>query len=241
MSVQRADRGLVRLIELLKETGRWEETIIVYLSDNGAPFPGAKTNLCDPGIKLPCIIRYPHQRTPGKACNAMVSWTDITPTILDMAGATPKDCKFHGRSIKPILDKDDDPEWDCIYASQCFHEITMYYPMRAVRTRHYKLIYNISYPLEFPIAADLWKSETWQSDLKRKEKHLGKRTLDAYLNRPEFELYDLKNDPDEIVNLAGDLKYKDVFEQLKQKIVTFQKETEDPWYILWQREAASNS
>jgi N-sulfoglucosamine sulfohydrolase len=117
----------------------------------------------------------------------------------------------------------------------------MYYPMRAVRTRHYKLIYNISYPLEFPIAADLWKSETWQSDLKRKEKHLGKRTLDAYLNRPEFELYDLKNDPDEIVNLAGDLKYKDVFEQLKQKIVTFQKETEDPWYILWQREAASNS
>lgn len=241
MSIQRADRGLVRLIELLKETGRWEETLIVYLSDNGTPFPGAKTNLYDPGIKLPCVIRHPYQRKLGNASNAMVSWTDITPTILDLASITPKNCNFHGRSAKPILDQEDAPEWDCVYASQCFHEITMYYPMRAVRTRRYKLIYNIAHRLEFPIAGDIWKSATWQSALRRKEKFIGKRSLDAYLNRPEFELYDLENDPDEIVNLANNPKHSDIFEQLKQKIVTFQKETEDPWCVIWERKNASGS
>jgi N-sulfoglucosamine sulfohydrolase len=241
MSIQRADRGLVRLIELLKETGQWEETLIVYLSDNGAAFPGAKTNLYDPGVKLPCVIRSPNQQKPGNVCSAMISWTDITPTILDAASVTPENCSFHGRSIKPILDQEDAPERDCIYASQCFHEITMYYPMRAVRTRRYKLIYNIAHPLAFPIANDIWQSGTWQSILRQKEDRLGKRTLDAYLNRPGFELYDLKNDPEELVNLAGDPEYNDILEQLKRKIAAFQKETEDPWFAIQQRKTAFNS
>ena len=60
-------------------------------------------------------------------------------------------------------------------------------------------------------------------------KYYGKRKVQNYLFRPEFELYDLENDPHEVVNLAGKKKYNEVFESLKQKIYDFQKNTKDPW------------
>src|SRR5574340_835554 len=94
-SIERGDRGLVRLIEILKETGRWDNTLVVFLSDNGAPFPGAKTTLYDPGMHLPCVVRDPWAKQRGVISDAMVTWADVAPTILDFAGATPKDYAFH--------------------------------------------------------------------------------------------------------------------------------------------------
>lgn len=236
MSVQRADRGLVKLIEILKETGKWDNTLIVYVSDNGVAFPGgAKTNLYEPGIKVPFVVRDPRSKVQGSICNAMVTCADITPTILDAANAASKDNKIHGRSFLSVLNQQNPTGWNDIYASQTFHEITMYYPMRAVRNRRYKLIYNIAHQLEFPMANDLWKSETRKA-IEKQNLNYGKRTRQAYLHRPEFELYDIVNDPDELTNLAYNPKYKEIFEQLKQKIVNFQKKTNDPWYIRWQRQ-----
>ena len=84
MSVQRADSGLLKLIEILKEAGQWDNTLIINVSDNGLPFPGgAKTNFYEPGIRLPCVVRNPHQKKSGTVCNAMVTWADFAPTILD--------------------------------------------------------------------------------------------------------------------------------------------------------------
>ncbi|MCP4640457.1 MAG: sulfatase-like hydrolase/transferase, partial [bacterium] len=174
-SVQRADGGVLRLIEILKETGRWEDTLIIYVSDNGIAFPGAKTTLYEPGMHLPCVVRNPFQEKQGVVCDAMVTWADITPTVLDFAEATPKDYAFHGRSFLPVLGKEDPEGWDEIYASHTFHEITMYYPMRVVRGRRYKLIWNIAHGLDYPFASDLWDSKTWQGVVKRGETHYAKR------------------------------------------------------------------
>jgi len=135
-----------------------------------------------------------------------------------------------------VLDQRDTEGWDEVYASQTFHEVTMYYPMRMVRTRRYKLIYNIAWPLEFPLAKDLWKSKTWKAMLERKDKYFGKRTTESYLHRPKFELYDLKNDPDEVNNLADSPQYAKILEELKQKLRKFQQITEDPWVVKWERE-----
>ncbi len=78
----------------------------------------------------------------------------------------------------------------------------MYYPMRVVRSRKYKLIWNIAYQLEFPFASDLWDSATWQGVLSRHEKVYGKRSIEAFLHRGKFELYDMEADGDELENLA---------------------------------------
>lgn len=235
-SAQRADSGLLRLIEILKETGRWDNTLIIYVSDNGIPFPGAKTTLYEPGIHLPCVVRSPYQKKHGSVCDALVTWADLTPTILDFARATPDNYTFHGRSFLPILDEESPAGWDEMYASHTFHEVTMYYPMRVVRTRRHKLIWNIAYGLEYPFASDLWESKTWQGVLARGDTQYGQRSVDAYLHRPEFELYDLENDPHEIHNLADDAPSAATLEELKGKLKAFQKRTKDPWILKWDRE-----
>jgi N-sulfoglucosamine sulfohydrolase len=234
--VQRADKGLVRLIGILKETGHWHDTLVIYISDNGIAFPGAKTTLYEPGIRLPCVVRNPYAKKKGIATNAMVTWADITPTILDFAGTLPEKQNFHGRSFLQVLQEENPKGWDEIYASHTFHEITMYYPMRVVRTRRYKLIWNIAHKLDYPFASDLWASSTWQAVLKSGDKVYGKRSIEAYIHRPKFEIYDLENDPHEINNLADDPKHAQILEELKQKLKVFQKLTKDPWILKWKYE-----
>ena len=235
-SVQRCDSGLVRLIEILKDTGHWEDTLVIFVSDNGVPFPGAKTNLYDPGCNLPCIIRNPFLEKQGLVNSAMMTWADLTPTILDFAGITPADSGFHGRSVLPVLSQESPEGWDEVYLSHTFHEVTMYYPMRAVRTRRHKLIWNIASGLEYPFASDLWNSKTWQACLKSEIKTYGKRPLQNYLHRPAFELYDMGKDPDEIHNLADDPAAKSILAELTGKIKLFQEKTQDPWLLKWQHE-----
>lgn len=235
MSIQRADSGLFRLMEILKAAGRWDDTLIVFVSDNGMPWPGAKTTLYEPGINLPCVIRDPRNERKGYTCDAMFSWVDVAPTILDYCGVQPP-AKIQGRSAIAALKEEHPAGWDEVYCSHTFHEVTMYYPMRAVRTRKHKLIYNIAHPLPFPYASDLWGSKTWQATLERGLTSYGRRTIAAYQNRSKFELYDLENDPDEVRNLAGDPQHAELLAELQQRIRSFQERTGDQWLLKWERE-----
>jgi N-sulfoglucosamine sulfohydrolase len=237
-SVSRADAGLGRLIEILKQAGKYDDTLIVYVADNGIPFPGAKTGTYEPGIRLPCIVRNPAAKKRGVVSEALVSWVDIMPTIFDYAGVKPEgDAMFHGRSFLPILDDEKPAGWDEVYASHTFHEVTMYYPMRVVRSGRYKLIWNIAYTLPFPFASDLLGSATWQDAIRRGPDFLyGKRTIKTFAQRPRFELYDLEQDPDEVHNLADDVAHREVLAGLKRKLKNFQRRTGDPWLLKWVRE-----
>ena len=167
----------------------------------------------------------------------MISFVDLAPTILDFAGAASSGPELHGRSFLGVLEQVSPPGFDEVYASHTFHEITMYYPMRVVRTRQYKLIWNLAHQLTYPTAADLFQSATWQEALSRGPSSLyGKRTVATYLARPEFELYDLVQDPDETVNLALDGSHADTLKELKAKLRDFQKRTGDPWIHKWDYE-----
>jgi N-sulfoglucosamine sulfohydrolase len=237
-SISRADAGLGRLIEILKQAGRYDDTLIVFVSDNGIPFPGAKTSAYEPSLRLPCVVRNPNATKRGVVSEAFVSWVDIVPTILEFTGVKPADNdKLHGRSFLPILEQEMPAGWDEVYASHTFHEVTMYYPMRVVRSGRYKLIWNIAYPLPFPFASDLWSSATWQDSLQRGEEFIyGERTIQKLVQRPKFELYDLETDPGEIHNLAYDPKHHDLLVKLQDKLHEFQKRTDDPWILKWKRE-----
>jgi N-sulfoglucosamine sulfohydrolase len=118
-----------------------------------------------------------------------------------------------------------------VYASHQFHEITMYYPMRAIRTRTHKLIVNIAHPLTFPSASDLHGSDMWQGVIKRNDKMMGERTVEAFLHRPQFELYDITTDPKELTNLAADPKQQDTLKSLRADLLKWQTATKDPWLI----------
>ena len=200
------------------------------------PWPGAKTTLYEPGINLPCVVRDPRNDRKGFASDAMVSWVDIAPAILDYCGIADAPGTIQGRSFLAAMKEEHPIGWDEIYCSHTFHEVTMYYPMRAVRTRTHKLIYNIAHGLSFPFASDLWGSKTWQATKERGLTQYGMRTVDAYQNRPKFELYDLENDPNEIRNLADDQKQAALLADLQQRIRGFQERTKDQWLLKWERE-----
>ena len=237
-SISRIDQGFGKLMKMLQETGKADNTIVFYISDNGMAFPGAKTTVHEPGIKLPCIIKDPTNSSKGITNNAMISWVDLTPTILDMAKVDYKEDQFHGKSFEGIIDQEEPEGWNEIYASHTFHEITMYYPMRVVRSDNYKLIWNIAYQLEYPFASDLWVASTWQGIYRAKKEYFGPKKVQDYLFRPEFELYDLSKDPNELDNLVDKKEFETVLESMKTKMKSFQTKTSDPWNIMWSHDAS---
>jgi N-sulfoglucosamine sulfohydrolase len=232
-AVSRLDQGVGRLIALLKAAGQYENTLILYLSDNGAAFPGAKTTLYDPGMRLPLIVRAPGRQHPGAVQAAMVSWADLTPTLLDLAGVPTDRAQFDGRSFRAALDGAAVSGWDSVFASHTLHEVTMYYPMRVIRTRQHKLIVNLASELPYPFALDLIKSPTWISATASGGKLYGRRTIEKFLHRPRLELYDLDRDPDEITNLADTPAHAALQADLLSRLKEFQTATKDPWFHLW--------
>jgi N-sulfoglucosamine sulfohydrolase len=239
-SATRLDDGVGRVLKVLEEAKKLDDTLVIFVSDNGIPFPGAKTTMYDAGVHLPMIVRRPGQKA-GVVSSAMVSWTDIVPTVLDWCGVKPepvgkKGVPLPGHSILPILEQEKPAGWDVVFGSHQFHEITMYYPVRMVRTRQYKYLFNIAHRLEFPHASDLWASPTWQGILKRGDKMMGNRSVDSYLNRDKEELYDLQADPHELKNLATDPKYADVLADMRKRCREWQEKTNDPWLVKYQHE-----
>ena len=236
-SCSRIDQGLGKLVEILKSAGVYENTAIIFTSDHGMAFPGAKTSVYEGGLRVPYVIRHPNLKSADGVSVAMISHVDITPTILDIAGHKPKKPGFHGRSILPGIKNEKPEEWQKVYASHTFHEITMYYPMRVVRTDRYKLIWNIAHQLPYPFASDLWAAPTWQDIYRQGPDALyGKRTVKDFIHRPKFELFDLLNDPFESKNVAEDPGYQDVIEKLTADMKKFQESTNDPWKLKWKYE-----
>jgi N-sulfoglucosamine sulfohydrolase len=242
-SVSRIDQGLGRLVEILKTAGKYDNTVLIFTSDHGIAFPGGKTTVYEGGMRVPMVVKDAREqesgarRQGGRISNAMVSHVDLTPTILDYAGALPKDHKLHGRSWKDAIGEENPAGWDRVNASHTFHEITMYYPMRVVRTRDHKLIWNIAAPLPYPFASDLWAAPAWQDRYRQGPETLyGKRTVKDYIHRPAFELYDLKANPDETNNLAADPSYAKLLAEMKAELKAFQERTEDPWVLKWEYE-----
>ncbi len=236
-SVSRIDQGLGRLLDLIADAGKSDDTIVIYLSDNGIAFPGAKTTVYEPGIHLPLIVKDPRSKTSGTVNEALVTWADLTPTILEMTGTIVDSKRFQGRSFAGILGQTSPKGWNEIYAAHNFHELTMYYPMRVIREGDHKLIWNIAYGLSYPFASDLWASSTWQGIHRGEKTHFGNRLVKDYLFRPEFELYNLKTDPHELKNLATDDANSKLLDRLKEKLKAFQIETKDPWQIMWDNES----
>lgn len=253
-SVSRVDQGLGRLIDVLKEAGVYDETLIIYMSDHGMAFPGAKTTTYEPGLRSPLIVRNPYEEQRGVVSEAMVSWVDLMPTILDFAGIAPPvyeqpfsvpgpegfpdEHGLHGKSFLSLLDgRSPGDDWNKVHASHTFHEIQMYYPMRVVRGRDYKLIWNVAHQLPYPFASDLWAAPTWQNVYDEgMDASFGVRTIEEYIHRPEFELYNMREDPYESNNLASDPAYNEVLRDYMRELEAFQRESSDPWYLKWSYE-----
>lgn len=237
-AISRLDQGVGMLLDELRKSGQYEETLIVYLSDNGMPFPGAKASVYEAGMRLPLIVRSPELKRRGSVNNAMVNWTDLAPTCLEWAGVRGPDYPLHGRSFLPVLEQENPAGWDEVFFSHTFHEVINYYPARGVRTRRHKYIRNLFPELLYPFPSDLFASETWQGVLRRKDKMMGKRPVETFLRHPPEELYDVEKDPEELHNLAGSPQHAPVLAACRKKVDEMQARTRDPWKEIEEQRAA---
>ena len=139
-----------------------------------------------------------------------------------------------GKSLLSIMDTESHSDMDTVYASHNLHEVTMYYPMRVVRNKQYKLIHNINFKMPFSIDQDFFISNSFQDLLNRTRSGVPThwfKTLKDYYYREEWELYDIQNDPKEMKNLVNHSSevYKTVFQTLKSQLLVWQNMTHDPW------------
>jgi len=169
----------------------------------------------------------------------MVSLVDIVPTVLDWFDIRypsyklmKKPVTLTGKSLLPLLQEKSATSWDTVYASHSLHEVTMYYPMRVIRTQKYKLIHNLNFLMPFPIDQDFYISNTYQDILNRTntgEPLHWYKTLKSYYYRDQWELYDLSKDAQEIHNVAHNTQYTNILKQLQINLYTWQNVTNDPW------------
>ena len=136
-----------------------------------------------------------------------------------------------------MLGQADAIHWKSIFASHTFHEIQMYYPMRVFRDKEFKLIWNIAHPLPYPFASDLWAASSFQAQYQKSlSAPYGKKTVRQYIHRPEFEFFQIDEDPEEANNLAGNPKFAEKLELYKEKLKQAQRTFHDPWVMKWSYE-----
>lgn len=228
--VQRFDREVGALVDLLEQSGELDNTLIVMTGDHGMPFPRAKGNLYDSGTRVPMAIQW-KQRIPGnRTITDFVSTTDIAPTFLDAAGL-PVPAEMTGRSLLSILESSQSgrvsTDRDAVLFGRERHVVAQAapdlggYPARGIRTDEYLYIRNYKpdrWPAGTPDYENAQVPNAWLADCDNSPtkwflwEHRNDPAFERYYDlsfakRPAEELYDLKKDPGQVVNVADDPEY----------------------------------
>ncbi len=224
--ISRLDGVVGRVREELSKQNASSNTVIIFLSDNGRPFPRCKTTVYDSGIKTPWIVAWPEQVKAATVCDSLISSIDLAPTILELAGL-PVSETFQGKSFKALLENPRATTRLHIFAEHNWHDFEDF--GRGVRSSRFKYIRNFYTDLPGTPPADAVRSETYIKMLLLKDED--KLTADqqsCFLTpRPEIELYDLEADPHELHNLAGQKEFQKVQEELRAVLDQWQEETHD--------------
>ncbi|MDN5213313.1 sulfatase [Fulvivirgaceae bacterium BMA12] len=224
--ISRMDGYVGKVTAALEEQGIAENTFVLFISDNGRPFPRDKTTLYEGGIKTPWIIKWPAKVAAGSKNDNLISSVDIAPTFMKLAGLAPLS-GFEGMDFTPLLEPAGKPIRDHIYAEDHWHDFEDY--TRAIRTTQFKYIKNFFPELPNTPPADALRGLTFKSMLAlKKENRLDEAQLRCFeVPRPTEELYDILKDPNELNNLALNPDYSEVLTDMRGKLDKMREITND--------------
>lgn len=244
--IKRLDDEVGELLQVLEQSGRLENTIIVMTSDNGMPFPHAKANLYDFGTRVPLIISsFSKKVLQDKRNDSFVNLIDLTPTFLELAHVKTKP-EMDGKSLMPILTGQ-----TAIHRTEVFLERERHcmvrnefdkgagYPMRAIRTKDFLYIINLR-PARMPAGDESipdTPSEYGDVDGGPTKAFILDNRNDPYIKyffdlgfgkRPFEELYDLKKDRYNVNNVANVAEYASAKKALSEKLLKWMQDEKDP-------------
>jgi N-sulfoglucosamine sulfohydrolase len=235
MSVSRADDCLGETLRALTESGQADDTVVVFLSDHGMPFPLAKTCLYHHSTRTPWMVRWPGQIKPGiHDTEHMISALDLLPTLLDVAEIEYPN-GLEGHSFYRVLKGEKQPELDHVIKEYNESSGRRRHPMRAVQSKQFNYIFN-------PWAAGGRKFQaagqgtlTYQEMIAKAE--MDPRTsklLKQYDYRVVEEFFDIEIDPDNLNNLIDDPKFQDEIANHRAILDQWMEKTKDPIHTAFQ-------
>ena len=222
----RLDRNMGRIISQLNSQGELDNTLVIYMSDNGMPFPRAKTRLYASGIKSPFIAVWPGKIPAGVVNESLLSAVDIAPSLAEIAGAKSSE-EFIGHSFLSLLLGQTKDVREYAFSEHNWHDFRA--SERAVADEEFMLIRNYYPELSATPPADAVNSSTYQGMVRLYQMDsLEAQFKDSFMKpRSEYEFFDLRNDPYQMTNLIMNEDYADKIHQMKQVLMNWQRDYAD--------------
>ncbi len=223
------DKQVGQIIELLDKYDFGDQTMLMVVSEQGNSFPFAKWTCYDHGLQSAMLVRWPGHVEAGSRSNALVEYTDITPTLVEVAGGSPNS-ELDGASFLKVLTGKAKQHKQFSFAEMTTRGIingSDAYAIRSIRSQEYRLIWNLNHQTIFTNACT--SSDYYRSMVKAADNGNAhaQEIVYRYQHRPEFELYDCAKDPMQMSNLAEDPTMQAVLEDLKQELDAWMKEQGD--------------
>lgn len=217
------------VIDALKKSGKLDNTLILFLGEQGPQFPGAKWTSWNHGLRGAMIARYPKMIASGQTTTAITQYEDILPTLIDFVGGAPIG-DLDGKSFLDVLFGKTHTHRDYAYGIHNNIPEGTAYPIRSIQNNSYKLILNLlsdSLYYEQHVMPDnttsIWYSWSKTAEINQEALFLTNR----YLKRPAIEFYDLINDPWELDNIANNQSYSEIIANMKDKLEQWMVEQGD--------------
>jgi N-sulfoglucosamine sulfohydrolase len=244
--VEYVDQQLGRMMAELERSGQLDDTLIIVTSDHGMPFPRVKGYAYHDSNHVPLAIRWPNGiKHPGRVIDDFVDFTDIAPTVLDMAQISPVDSGMQpitGKSWRPLLESERAgqvlAERDHVLIGKERTDVgrphDQGYPIRGIVTATHLLLKNYE-PARWPagnpetgyLDTDGSPTKSFVLGLGRVDRSDRFWSLNFGM-RPSLELYDLRSDRDCCVNLAGSIEYAEQVKELVRLMELQLTDQDDP-------------
>jgi N-sulfoglucosamine sulfohydrolase len=228
-SVRRADDAVGQILKALEESGEADNTLVMFLSDHGMPFPFAKTQLYHQSTRTPLVIRWPGVVKAGAVDSRhMVSAVDILPTLLDGIGAE-LPMGIEGRTFLPLLKGEPQNNRDLVFKAYNENSKGLRNPMRAVESQRFLYIFN-----PWSTGNRTMFSATNDTRTHKRMTELGKvnaqvaARLDLLEHRVLEEFYDVQSDPDCLVNLIANPTYQNEINLYRKSLEGWLRDMQDP-------------
>jgi N-sulfoglucosamine sulfohydrolase len=230
------DGQVGEILRALDHSGKANDTVVFFTSEQGAQFPGCKWTNWDTGLHTALIARWPGRITPGQRTPAMVQYADMLPTLLELAGGLSSQEKFDGVSFQKVLSGEAKSHRSFVYGMHNNVPEGPPYPIRSVSNGEYHYIRNLE-PNEIYIEKHLmgtkgdgklnnpywatWVFESWEN---KATYELVKR----YTHRPAEALYHTAQDPYEMQNLIHQENLSEIRNRLANELDAWMKSQGDP-------------
>jgi len=215
-AVLRVDAGMGLLLDELQAAGLSDNTVVIFVGDNGTAMPRGKTWSYEMGVRVPMLVRWPGVAKPGQVRSETVSLLDVMPTLLAATGVSPPD-NLVGTALQPLLRGESGKEWrEFLFTEMNFHEPQMFRGQRSVRDSRYKLLLNlVTFKPHSEMRSDPVTGQWW---------------VEVGMTSPgqaPVELFDLQTDPDETKNLADDPAHADTRQRLEVALQRWREKRAD--------------